>query len=195
MKYWAIKTPLLSDGVYLSKVSSKMPESYKFDEGVSLVDEYPSVEDCKIYYDPNYPENICLYDFVSNISRLLIINSKVKSVFDNLGINNIEYLPIWLCNHKSEVSSKDYMICNVLGGVDIFDMEKSNYVIGSINKEQIRRVKSMTVNYDAIPEDAKVFRASKKLDQIFIRDDVKQALEEANIEGFSLKQADGWNGR
>ena len=40
-----------------------------------------------------------------------------------------------------------------------------------------------------------MFRASKKLDQIFINDDVKQALEKAGIEGYVVKEADGWNGR
>jgi len=53
MKYWAIKSFASSDAAYLSEVSSSMPKSYKFDKGISLKDEYPLVEDCKIYYDPD----------------------------------------------------------------------------------------------------------------------------------------------
>ena len=195
MKYWAIKASGPSDAVFLSRLSSKMPESYKFDKGISLVAEYPSIEDCKIYYDPQYPESTQLYDFLDNISSILIVNSQVKAVFEGAGVDSIEYLPIWLCDHKHEVSSKDYFICNVLNKVDIFDMEKSTYKMGALNNAQIRRIREMVVDYEAIPEGTKMFRASKKLNQIFINDDVKQALEKSGIEGYVVKEADGWNGR
>jgi len=102
---------------------------------------------------------------------------------------------IWLCDHKHEVSSKDYFICNVLSNSNIVDMDKSTYRMSSLDESQINRIKKLIVDYDAIPEGAKMFRASKKLDQIFINDDVKQALEKAGIEGYVVKEADGWNGR
>jgi len=40
------------------------------------------------------------------------------------------------------------------------------------------------IDYDAISEDAKVFRASKMLAQIFINDEVKQALETQVLKVF-----------
>ena len=194
MKYWVIKPYSPSDAAYLSEVSSKMPKAFKFDEGISLINEYPSVEDCKIYHDPQYPEGTQLYGFLANINRLLIVNSEVKKVFDDLGVDSIEYLPIWLCNHKHEVSSKDYFICNVLSKVDIFDMEESEYDMSSLDESQIDDVDNMIVDYEAIPEDADVFRASKMLVQIFINDEIKQALENSGIEGFSVVEAEGWDG-
>ncbi|WNO08427.1 imm11 family protein [Teredinibacter sp. KSP-S5-2] len=194
MKYWAINADCSSDAVFLSRLSSEMPESYKFDEGISLVDEYPSVEDCKIYYDPQYPEGTQLYDFLDSINALLIVNSKVKKIFDEIGITSIEYLPIWLCDHKHEISSKDYVICNVIQSVDIIDMDSSSCRMSFLDESQVDRIKNLVVDYKAIPDDAKVFRASKKLDQIFISDDVKEALEKAGIEGYVVKKADGWNG-
>ncbi|TPN86819.1 imm11 family protein [Aquimarina algicola] len=194
MKYWVIKFYGPSDAVFLSGLSSKMPESFKFDKGISLINEYPSVEDCKIYYDPQYPEGIQLYNFLDNINDLLIVNSEVKEVFEDLGVDSIEYLPIWLCDHNHEVSSKDYFICNVLSKIDIFDMEESEYDMSSLDESQIADVDNMIVDYDAVPKDAKVFRASKMLNQIFINDNVKQALEKAGFEGFFVKEAEGWNG-
>ena len=194
MKYWTIKPYSPSDAAYLSEVSSKMPKAFKFDEGISLINEYPSVEDCKVYYAPQHPEGTQLYGFLANINRLLIVNSEVKKVFDDLGVDSIEYLPIWLCDHKHEVSSKDYFICNVLSKVDIFDMEESEYDMSSLDESQIDDVDNMVVDYEAIPDDANVFRASKMLIQIFINDDVKQALENSGVEGFSVVEAEGWDG-
>jgi len=195
MKYWIIKSHSLSDGAFLSRLSSKMPESYKFDEGISLVDEYPPVEDCIIYYASEDLERTQLYGFQNNISSLLIVNGEVKSILEGVLADGIEYLPIWLCDHKHEVSSKDYFICNVLSKADIVDMDKSEYEEDDFDEDQIDSLSKLVVDYDAMPEDAKMFRASKKLDQIFINDDVKQALEKAGIEGYVVKEADGWNGR
>lgn len=194
MKYWVIKPSAPSDAAYLSDVSSSMPEAYKFRKGISLLDNYPSEEDCKIYYDPQYPEATQLYGFLENINGFLIVNSEVKAIFEGAGVDSIEYLPIWLCDHKHEVSSKDYFICNVLSKVDIFDMEESEYDMSSLDESQIDDVDNMVVDYEAIPDDAKVFRASKMLAQIFINDDVKQALENSGIEGFSVVEAEGWDG-
>jgi len=194
MKYWVIKPSSLSDGAYLSGLSSTMPKAQKFRKGISLINNYPATEDCKIYYDPQYPEGTYLYEVLDNITDFLIINGDVRKVFEDMGEDGIEYLPIWLCDHKHEISSKDYTICNVLNKVDIVDMDKSTYRISSLDEGQINRIKKLVVNYDAIPEDTKMFRASKKLDQIFINDDVKQALEKAGIEGYVVKEADGWNG-
>ena len=195
MKYWVIKPSSPLDGAYLSGLSSAMPKAQKFRKGISLINNYPATEDCKIYYDPQYPEGTYLYEVLDNITDFLIINSDVRKVFEDMGEDGIEYLPIWLCDHKHEISSKDYTICNVLNKVDIVDMDKSTYRISSLDEGQINRIKKLVVNYDAIPEDTKMFRASKKLDQIFINDDVKQALEKAGIEGYVVKEADGWNGR
>lgn len=194
MKYWVIKPSGPSDAAYLSEVSSSMPKAYKFDKGISLIDEYPAAENCKIYYDPEYPEGTQLYGFLDNINDLLIVNKEVKKIFEDTGVDSIEYLPIWLCDHKHEVSSKDYFICNVLSKVDIFDMEESEYDMISLDESQIDDVDNMVVDYNAVPEDAKVFRASKMLVQIFINDDVKDALEKAGVEGFVVKDAEGWNG-
>ena len=194
MKYWVIKPSGPSDAAYLSDVSSKMPEAYEFRKGISLLDKYPVTRDCKIYYDPQYPEATQLYGFLENINGFLIVNSEVKAIFESAGVDSVEYLPIWLCDHKHEVSSKDYFICNVLSKVDIFDMDESDYDMSSLDESQIDDVDNMVVDYDAIPEGAKVFRASKMLAQIFINDDVKQALENAGIEGFSVVEAEGWDG-
>ena len=194
MKYWVIKPFASSDGAFLSEVSSSMPRAKKFRKAIRLKEEYPPVEDCKIYYDPQYPDGTQLYGFLDNINDFLIANGEVRKVFEELGATGIEYLPVWLYDHKNEISSKNYTICNVLKSVDVIDMDKSEYKMGSLDKTQIKLLTKLVIDYDAIPEDAKVFRASKMLAQIFINDDVKQALENAGIEGFSVVEAEGWDG-
>ena len=96
-------------------------------------------------------------------------------------------------DHQDKLVSEDYSILNVLGGEDIVDMEVSEYRMGRIIKTQISRIISLAVDYKNIPEDAHLFRASMKLDEFFISDELKKAFEKNNITGYCVMAADGWD--
>lgn len=195
MKYWVLKMGGGKDGVYLSCLpKSDSVNGFEYGKGRCLIDRHPKGIHSAMYYDPDYPEKIKLNDFVPNLDTGLIGNSRVREVLDGLQIDNVEYLPVWLMDHQDKLSSKDYTILNPIGGVDIIDMEKSELVMGSIIKNQVKVINHLVLDYNAIPDDAKLFRASKKLGEYFIRDDVKAAFEQADLTGFQVIPAEGWNG-
>lgn len=194
MKYWIFKISAPECGAYLSRVPSKGPKSFRYDEGKSLFREFPKDDAAGMYYDPDYPDDTELFDFVDNINSLIIANQKVSDVLVALELPNIEFLPIWLYDHQDQVASKEYAIVNVLGSVDVINMEKSTIRMNSLIKDQVDRIKNLVLDYDKIPEDARIFRATTKLDEIFVRDDVKNAMESAGLEGCVFIEADGWDG-
>jgi len=194
MKYWVLKLNSGDDGVFLSSLPENGPKDYEYSKGKSLVARHPEAQESAMYYDPDRAEAIVLKDFVENLSDVIVCNHNVRSVLDGLEIKNVEYLPVWLMDHKNAVSSKDYMIANVLGSLDVIDMENSDYEMGVIIEDQIDDIDELVVDYDSMPEDARIFRASKKLDLVFIRDDVKQAFEKAGLQGYLAHEADGWDG-
>lgn len=194
MKYWVLKARTPDDGVRLSIVPSAGPEGWQYHEGVSLADGYPQRGDASMYFDPDYPEDVVLYDFVDNINGLVVASQKAQTVFGKLGVSNIEVLPVWLCDHQDEVASREYAILNVLGSVDCIDMDRSIVRMDSIIKNQISGIKKIYLKHDSIQQDAKIFRASTRLNEIFVRDDVKKSLESAGLVGCKFFEADGWNG-
>ncbi|TEW52544.1 imm11 family protein [Psychromonas algicola] len=194
MKYWVFKISAPEGGAYLSRVPSKGPESYRYKKGESLIQEFKKHESLGMYFDPDYPDDTELFDFVDNINDLIIANQKIRDVFVALDFPNIEFLPIWLYDHQDQVASKEYAIVNVLGSVDCIDMEKSTIRMNSLIKDQVSRIKNLVLDYDKIPEDASIFRATTKLNEIFVRDDVKNEMESAGLEGCVFIEADGWNG-
>ncbi len=194
MKYSIIKLFSGSDGAYLSGLPSEGPKDYEYSKGISLLDRHPKGEDAEMFFDPDYPDKIVLNDFLDNLDSLLIGNSKVREVLEGLDIKNIEYLPIRVMDHKDKLASSEYFILNVLGGVDVIDMENSEFRMGNIIKTQIKWIDDLSIDYENIPEDAKFFRASMKLDQFFIRDDVKEAFEASGLTGYKVFDADGWDG-
>jgi len=194
MKYWIFKVSAPEGGAYLSRVPSKGPKSFRYDKGERLLSEFPKNDAAGMYFDPDYLDDTELFDFVDNINNLIIANKKVCDVLVALALPNIEFLPIWLYDHQDHVTSKEYAIVNVLGSVDCIDMEESTIRMDSLIKDQVDRIKNLVLDYDKIPEDASIFRATTKLDEIFVRDDVKNAMESAGLEGWLFIEADGWNG-
>ena len=194
MKYWVFKVSAPEGGAYVSEVSSKGPKAFRYDKGESLLAEFPEEGMAGMYFDPDYPDETELFDFVDNINTLIIANKKVRDVLMSLELTNIEFLPIWLYDHQDQVASKEYAIINVLGSVDCIDMDKSEFDMDSLIETQIYSIDKLILDHKAIPDDAKIFRATTKLDEIFVHDDVKNAMETAGLEGCVFIEADGWDG-
>ena len=194
MSYWVLDSIMYEDSVFLSVVPPNGPECYKYSDGVTLAKEHPKIDDAIMCFDSNYPDRTKLYDFLPNIDSLIIVHSKVKNIFERLNVNNIEYLQVRLWNHNRQPVSDEYYIVNPLGSINFIDMDKSEYRMGALVKTQIKRIKNLVVNSNVIPDDAKIFRASTKLDQIFINEDVRKALVDEEISGFKVFQAEGWDG-
>ncbi|TEW52545.1 imm11 family protein [Psychromonas algicola] len=195
MKYWVFKSDFGGDGVYLSSLPGEGPEDYEYSDGIVLADRHPNGKASAMYYDPSYPERTKLFDFIDNLDGVLIANQKVVNLLKDFGVDNVEYLPVWLMDHQDSLVSKDYFILNVLGGVEIIDMEASTYRMGVLIEDQVDRIKNLVVSYENIPKNAHLFRASKKTNAFFISDDLKQAFEQNKVKGYRAIAADGWNGR
>jgi hypothetical protein len=195
MTYWVLFPKIIDDGAVLSAVPKGGPKAYKYDKGINLLQNYPDREQAVMVFDRiNYPDQSKLYDILPALDTVLVVNNKVKDLLGFMGINHIEYLPIWLWDHKKKPVSDDYYIVNPLGSVDFIDMEKSEYEMDSLDESQIAYIEELVIDYDKIPEDAKLFRATTKMDQLFIHDDVRIAFEKAGIQGYRLFEAEGWDG-
>ncbi len=195
MTYWVLFPKSLDDGAVLSAVPESGPKAYKYKKGNPLLQDYPAHDKAIMVFDSvHYPDQNKLYDIVPALDTVLVVNNRVKKVFDNLNIDTVEYLPIRLWDHQKSPVSDDYYILNPLGSIDFIDMEKSEYAMGALDKSQIRDIDDLVVSMDKIPKEAKIFRATTMMDQIFIHDDLRLALEAEGIQGYKLMKAEGWDG-
>jgi hypothetical protein len=170
----------------------KSPTGWRFDEGKSLIREFPRA--AAVQFSDNYPDNRKLYDFQTNTLDAFIISERVRKLLESLEISNAEYLPVDIKDHKGHVVGKDYSILNLLGGEDAIDMEKSDYKMDSLEKDQIGRIKKLAINEKGIRPDAKMFRCAKERRLVLIREDVLEAFKKAGLTGFKVFEAEGWDG-
>lgn len=194
MSYWVLFSAFKSDGAVLSSIPSPGPKGYEYRHGKILGDKFPAHDDAVMLFDSQYSEGIKLYDFIYTIDSVLVVNGKVKSILDDIGAEDLEYLPITVWDHQRNIASEDFFILNPIGGVEFIDMEESDFEFNPLNESQIVSIEELVVRDVDIPVGKKLFRASTKMDQIFISDEVKTAFEKAGVEGYKVFEAEGWDG-
>ncbi|VAW86808.1 hypothetical protein MNBD_GAMMA16-169 [hydrothermal vent metagenome] len=195
MTYWVLFPEMLDDSAVLSAIPDGGPEDYQYNEGEPLLPNYPSLDQAIMVFDSiHYPDQSKLYDIVPALDAVLVINNKVKNVLNNMNVDNIEYLPIRLWDHQKSPVSDDYYILNPLGSVDFIDMEKSECAMSALNKGQINDIDDLVINMNKVPKEAKLFRATTMMRQVFIHDDLRIALGNEGIQGYKLIEAEGWDG-
>ncbi len=192
--YWVLIEDRGGDGAILSSEPEEGPKGYVYDKGLPLLSRFPDQDKALMFFDSDFPDCTRLYDTLPMLGNLLVANSRVRRVLGDLGVDNVEYLPVRLLNHARESVSDDYCIVHVLGSVDFIDMEKSEVTMSALIKDRISFIDNLRINYDAIPDDIKLIRASNYSGQLFIHDDLKQAFEAQRIKGYKVFPADGWDG-
>jgi len=191
MKYWILKTGSLQNGVCLSAVPPNGPDAFEYWDGDSLIKGFPTPSDAQMGFSEDYPDDIKLYDFVTNIDGLFIVSKKVKGVIEGLAVENMEYLQLTLFDHQMKIASTDYYILNLVGSID---MKDSEYRMDCLLEDRIDRIKKLVLDESKIPPEAKMFRLVNKPEEYIISDEVRKAFEENGITNFRLFEAQGWDG-
>jgi hypothetical protein len=191
MNYFVLTT-FAHDGGLIEMYPDKSPAGWRFDEGQSLIREFPRA--ASVQFSDNYPDARKVYDFQPNTLDALIISDRVRKVLESLEVTNAEYLPVAIKDHKSQIVGKDHAFLNLLGGEDAIDLERSEYKMNNINKEQIARIKKLAINEKGIRPGAKIFRCSKKLRLVLINEEVLEAFKKAGLTGYQVFKAEGWDG-
>ncbi|TQF09928.1 hypothetical protein FJV41_42045 [Myxococcus llanfairpwllgwyngyllgogerychwyrndrobwllllantysiliogogogochensis] len=191
MKYFVFKVMAVEAG-FIDEYPKGSPTDWKFDEGISLAKEFPMGGE--VSFSKNYPDDQNLYDFQPNLMSDLLVSGRARKLIESLELTNAEWLPVVVKDHKGNVVGPDYAFLNLQGAEPAIDMERSVYRMDSLAKDQIGRVKNLVLKYDAINPQAKMFRCTMQRRLILIREDVHAALVEAELTGFKVYNAEGWNG-
>ncbi|MCP3165930.1 imm11 family protein [Myxococcus qinghaiensis] len=191
MKYFVFKISAEEAG-FIDEYPRGSPADWKFEKGISLSKDFPTGGD--VSFSDNYPDDRNLYDFQPNLMSDLLVSGRARKLIDSLAVSNAEWLPVVVKDHKGNIVGPDYAFLNLQGAEDAIDMERSDYRMDAIAKDQIDRVNNLVLKPGTISPQAKMFRCKGYLRLILIREDVHAAFEQAGLTGFKVYDAEGWDG-
>lgn len=129
-----------------------------------------------------HPEEIMVDNIPAYGCRGLLINRKVKDVFDNMSVKNIHYYPARLINRK-EIPGP-FWIANIIGKHACIDYDASDieyFDDGGI--EFIDKLVLKSMNEEPYGH---IFRLAEFLPVILVSHALKDALEQSAVTGFTF---------
>jgi hypothetical protein len=151
-------------------------------EGVRLGEKFPPT--VKAYLDKRYGD--LLTDYLSNTSKMVPISEKMKTIFEDSGLNEkrVEYLPFQLYNLKKRKVKKQYYIANALEKVYCIDQARSKLSWNS--EDEINDVEILYLDHNRIPKESCFFRLEEAPKYIVIGENLVNKLKAADISGLEL---------
>lgn len=159
---------------------------YDLGEGVSLLKVFP--KDACFRMSDDFPDQIALFDFLPNVSNVLVASERVRALLESEGVDHVEYLPVQIVNHKGRKAKEKYFIINVFPRVDCADAKKSKFKRNPIDKNQWMEVSSLVIDDKRVPADFQLFGIEHIPSLFLVRRDLAGKMKAAGLRGFETAE-------
>lgn len=114
----------------------------------------------------------------------LLINSKIRNLFDQLNIDNIQYFKARLIDEDTQEVNHDYWLANIVG--KRWCVDKSLSELDLFDDGDIRFIDKLVLSLDKNTYYGHIFRMEEFISLLVISDELKMALEDSGVTGFGI---------
>ncbi len=181
MKYYTIR---MTDNLSFAFIGNfrGIDRPWQLKEGRKMGDAFRSTVRAKL--DKRYGR--LLTDYLSNLSRIVPVSEKMKSVLEDFGLDDerVEFLPFELYDQDRRRVPKQYYVANALEKVRCIDQDKSQLSLNSLG--EIQDIERLHICHRRVPTESCFFRLAEAPAYIIIRDDLLERLKTDNITGLEV---------
>lgn len=112
-----------------------------------------------------------------------IWSTRLIQTLQNAGVNNLDLYDAVVRDPRTNLETKEYKAVNIIGNVDCVDMEQSKY--DERSEQFAREFETLVIDPDKV-HGLKMFRLSERPTLVIVNEDVKNALEAANLRGVRI---------
>ena len=132
----------------------------------------------------NADNSIMTDNFVASPRMGLLINAKVKNIFDALNIDNVQYFKSRLIDENTNAINDDYCLINIIGKISCVDKAQSELEL--FPDGDIRFIDKLVLNLNDNTDYGHIFRLAEYSPLLIINNELKTALETKNVTGFKI---------
>lgn len=151
-----------------------------FDYGNFITEKLPMID---IHY-VQHPEERKTDNLVAPTRLGLLINEKVKSIFDSLNIRNIQYFAAQLFDSNSNDVDKGYCIANIVGKYSCVNIDESE--LEFFDDGDIEFIDKLVLNIDEGSDCGHIFRMAEFPAILVISDELKNKVDEIGVSGLKI---------
>ena len=121
----------------------------------------------------------------------LLINAKVKEIFDTLKIDNIQYFKSRLIDENTKAINSDYCLANIMGKISCVDKSQSELEL--FPDGDIRFIDKLVLNLNDTINYGHIFRLAEYSTLLLISNELKIALSANNVTGFQMYKPENFS--
>jgi hypothetical protein len=171
------------EGFCVIKNPAGIEKAYQLQDGAALAERFPPDVYCEM--SPHFPKDIKLAENLYG-AAVVVISKKIVEMLEQEAVNNTEFLPIKIINHKGRIASRDYFILNPLDILDCIDIEQSGVRWNAIRKDKISSCKRLILKEEEIAARYKIFRPKFWTRLILVRRALAEQLSAAGFAGLAF---------
>lgn len=157
-------------------------QDYKLSDGMPCSDWFPE----NVLFEMSEDSGMILTDSVPNHALLYIVSHRLKTLLESHAKEWIEFLPIGVLDHEKQPVEARYYIANVLRVLPCMDETRSDFVRSAIDNTQVHHIKRLVLDFNQIPEDAKIFRLGQERELVLVRSDLAHEIGCAGMTGIGF---------
>jgi hypothetical protein len=160
--------------------------SFELRKCIPLKDHYPS--DVELRMDKDLPDDIELVESLYGPGTSLFVNNTVRQLFALSEVDNVEYLPLKIINHKGRAVEEPYFIVNILTRVDCIDTAQSQVEWNDINPDAISGVDKLIIDEAPLSEGARLVRPVHLDFAMLIHRSLAHEIQARKLRGFAFTE-------
>lgn len=180
------------EGYCVCKTLEGFDDGHKLKRGAPVADRFP--DDAVFRMDPEFPKDLQLGDVIRNDGGFLLVSRRVRQCVEDYQVENTEYLPVRIINHKGRIASEDYFLINPLQIVDAIDLDKSDIKWNNIRSDLISSVRKLVIDENRVPVNSKMFRLRYLPRRVILHEDLASAIDSAGFIGITFVPVDKFRG-
>jgi len=157
--------------------------SHKLVEGHAYGNTFPA--DATLCMSPHFKRDTKLVDDVMNADDLKVCSKRLVGFLKSKHLDNVEYLPVTILDHKGKVASKEYSVVNLVGLQDAIDMKASVPTLNAFN-HKVDAVEQLIFISSRIDPKAKLFRFAGLTRPVIIEKSLADDLMAQSFVGLSF---------
>jgi len=138
-----------------------------------------------------HPEEYITDNIIAPTRLGLLINNKVKAVFDALNIKNIQYFNTQLLEKNNQLTNQEYYIANVVGKHACVNKEASK--LDLFDDGDIEFINKLVLTMNSGNDYEHIFRLAEFPSILIISNMLKTALLKNNITGFKVYKPESFS--
>lgn len=162
--------------IVCKKVNLKGFNEYQLNNAVHI-DTWP--QGVTFYFDEGNSE-----DYLGNSMGWLLFSARIQKALLELGIKNIQFLPVKVENTKNGAKLEGFSVLNILDSITALDREHATYEQDKKNPEYPIIIKP-ALRYEHI-RNIDIFRLREQPILVFVSQRIKEKLEVMQASGFKF---------